>query len=280
MTTTLVVTGASGFIGGRLCAAAKSQGISVVAVGHDSSPVVSGARCLSWREFLETTFPSSTVCCHLGEQGNIATFNGEGERYGQEALSNARAVIEKRFLRLVYASTCAVYAPDAGRALSEDDAVDHGTSYVRSKLEVERAVSSVNGYNLRLANVYGPGMSPGTVIPTLVSQLMGDDAAVSIRCTTDERDFIHVDDVVAAFLALITGDVPGGTYNVSTGVRTSIAQLYDLLAEILGRRKPLQAIDTRAGTSLALSPDKAHRLFGWQSRVPLADGLRDTFQRR
>ena len=92
-----------------------------------------------------------------------------------------------------------------------------------------------------------------------------------------QRDFVYVDDVVAANLAAVDrGD--SGIYNIGSGAPVTINRVYDLLREYTGYDQPAIYRPRRAGEviNIALDSSRAARELGWQPKVSLADGLRRT----
>jgi len=136
---------------------------------------------------------------------------------------------------------------------------------------------------LRLQNVYGPGQSlrnPYTgVLSIFCQQIMsGSDLAI-YEDGLIFRDFVFVDDVVAAFLAACTSRTAGGqVINIGSGEATSILHAADLILENLGvdpsRREVTGAY--RAGDIRHAVADtrKAADLLGWHAQVPFDEGVR------
>ena len=88
---------------------------------------------------------------------------------------------------------------------------------------------------LRLYSVYGPFEDPGRFVPSLVLRGMeGTYPPLADRATA--RDFVHVDDVVEAFLRVATRrpDDPGAVYNVGTGIQTTLGQAVELSQRLFG----------------------------------------------
>ncbi|HTW83812.1 MAG TPA: NAD-dependent epimerase/dehydratase family protein [Candidatus Sulfotelmatobacter sp.] len=75
---------------------------------------------------------------------------------------------------------------------------------------------------LRLYSVYGPYEEPTRLIPTVVLRGLGGAYPPLVSPDT-ARDFVYVDDVVAAYDAVLHADVPpGAVYNVGTGTQTTL----------------------------------------------------------
>jgi GDP-4-dehydro-6-deoxy-D-mannose reductase len=100
----------------------------------------------------------------------------------------------------------------------------------------------------RSFNHSGRGQAPGFLLPALVSRALAARATpgtpVPNGNTSTVRDFLHVEDVVGAYIALIRAGRSGEVYNVCSGEGVTVGEV---AAEVL----------TRAGVPGALQPDPA-----------------------
>ncbi|MCW2411749.1 MULTISPECIES: NAD-dependent epimerase/dehydratase family protein [unclassified Sphingobium] len=143
--------------------------------------------------------------------------------------------------------------PDCGgpvvrTATREDDALRPASIYAATKLAQEDLVR-VGATSLGLAhailrfqNVYGEGQSlsnPYTGILSIFSTRIRLGLSLPIYEDGEEsRDFVHVEDVARAILAVAQDKtVEGVTLNVGAGVPTSIMDMALLLARIMGARQ-------------------------------------------
>lgn len=119
-----------------------------------------------------------------------------------------------------------------------------GSVYGSSKLMQEYLLAQTpapwQNVMLRLQNVYGPGQSlrnPYTgVLSIFSSQVMNGQTLNIYEDGEIYRDFVFIDDVVAAFVAACHGTaLLGGTFNIGTGVPTSILDAAKLILIELGR---------------------------------------------
>jgi UDP-glucose 4-epimerase len=133
----------------------------------------------------------------------------------------------------------------------------------------------------RPSNVYGPRQKAdleGGVVAVFMDGLLNGRPLTLHGGGDQVRDFIHVDDVVSGALA-IAATPDSGTWNLSTGVATSVRALLAELEALLG---PAVAIDrgpARDGDvrSSCLSPARIRDL-GWSPRYPLRAGLARTIE--
>lgn len=134
--------------------------------------------------------------------------------------------------------------------------------------------------SLRLANVYGPRQSPASeagVVAIWAQALLAGKRPVVYGDGKQTRDFVYVDDVVRALLAALRKGAYG-TFNVGTGVETSVNELLaEMRAVAGGALRPVHA-PSRPGEERrsVLDVRRAARVLGWKPRVPLAQGVAKT----
>jgi UDP-glucose 4-epimerase len=146
--------------------------------------------------------------------------------------------------RFVHVSTCAVYGEAEYLPIDEKHPTNPVSPYAASKLAAERCCSEfqeaygLKATVLRLFNVYGLRMRNdqyGGVIARFVERLRGEKPPVIYGDGSQTRDFVYIGDAVGAMrLVLDGGNAIGGTFNVGSGVPTTINQLARLLAQMFG----------------------------------------------
>jgi UDP-glucose 4-epimerase len=136
---------------------------------------------------------------------------------------------------------------------------------------------------LRYANIYGPRQDLQTEegrVVAIFSQLMLQGRQPKINGDGEQqRDFLHVSDVVSAnLITLERGD--SGVYNLGSGVPTSVNQIFDLLKEITGFQGQRVHGPAMPGEvyQIYLDATKARQELDWAPRVSLEAGLRDTVE--
>jgi nucleoside-diphosphate-sugar epimerase len=141
--------------------------------------------------------------------------------------------------RIVFASTAAVYGDLRRTPVTEADELILGGVYASTKREAEELLqrSAAEGGPavdiLRIFNVYGPAMTD-----SLVGRLVASDAARPVTLAGLDsfvRDYVHVDDVVAALLLAVDATSPGSrVLNIGTGIPRSNRDLVDELSASRG----------------------------------------------
>ena len=132
----------------------------------------------------------------------------------------------------------------------------------------------------RIFFLYGPGEPRPRLVPSIICPLLEGKLA---QCSHGRqvRDFLHVQDVAAAFVALLKSEVTGAV-NIGSGDPTRIETVVSILGELLGRPDLIQfgAIPTSDSEPKMILSDSTRlaREVGWQPRFNLRDGLQDTVQ--
>lgn len=135
---------------------------------------------------------------------------------------------------------------------------------------------------LRYANIYGPRQDPlgEAGVIAVFAGLMLDGRRPTVNGTGEqERDYVYVGDVARAnVLAIDAGS--GRMYHIGTGIGTTVNELFDRLAEIVGHAAPRQHGPALPGEvfKIALSYERARQELGWAPTVSLEDGLRLTVE--
>jgi UDP-glucose 4-epimerase len=139
----------------------------------------------------------------------------------------------------------------------------------------------LNGVSLRLGNVYGPRQDPlgeAGVIAIFCGLLEAGGRPTVFGDGTQTRDYIYVDDVVAAALAAAESTA-AGAINIGTGIETDVLELVRRLVELSGRDdfEP-EFAPPRTGEvqRIVLDPGRAGRELGWRPQTTLDEGLRLT----
>jgi UDP-glucose 4-epimerase len=194
-----------------------------------------------------------------------------------------------RVPRIVYASSGgARYGAPATLPATEDTAVDPLSPYAAAKVAGElymRAYAGMYGLApicLALANVYGPRQDPhgeAGVVALFGSAMISGRPTTIYGDGSATRDYVYVDDVATAFLCAAEAPVTTtGTFNIGTGVQTTVTELHQLIAEVVGVSRPPDHAEARTGEvqASALDPTRAGRVLGWKPDTDLTEGIKRT----
>ncbi len=134
--------------------------------------------------------------------------------------------------------------------------------------------------SLALANVYGPRQDPhgeAGVVSIFGSRLNAGEPCVIYGDGKQTRDFVYVGDVARAFVAAAKHR-GNETYNIGTGIETSINDLYETMAKLSEVESPPTYKEARTGELQrnALDHTKATKSLAWTPKTPLEEGLKKT----
>jgi UDP-glucose 4-epimerase len=293
-----LVTGGAGFIGSHIVEALMAAGHEVTIVdhllhGHEDnlrSALRGGAHLIRadvtdvaamTREFCATR-PS--VVYHLAAQIDLRRSVEDPSTDAHVNVGGTASVLEAArragTRRVVLASTAAVYGDPALLPTREDCPVAPLSPYGAGKAAAEtymRLFSRLHGLStiaLRIANVYGPRQDPfgESGIVAIMCGAIADRRPVTIFGDGRQtRDFVFVDDVIAAFTAAGEADVTG-ELNVGGASETTLLELAEALAVDTIHAAPRPGETRRS----RLDCERAAAALGWRARTPLRTGLQMT----
>jgi len=296
---TVVVTGGAGFVGSHVAELLRDRSYDVTVVDDLSSGkrenVPEGCRLVELditdAPAVERAIDGAAFICHLAAQASVTVSVKEPDRdlaINVAGTLNVCAAAAATGAPVVFASTGgALYGDNAPIPTPEGSPTEPLAPYGASKLAGEAYVGTWSRLHdagnvvLRLGNVYGPRQSfdgEAGVVAIFSHCLLHGQPPTVYGDGTQTRDYVYVGDVARAFL-LAGESGRAGTYNVGTGIGTSVLELLDSLERSAGtaaerRFEPLRAGELRAS---ALDSSRIQDELGWQPDVSLDDGLAQTF---
>lgn len=194
--------------------------------------------------------------------------------------------------RVVQASSSSVYGDAGAGPKVESFAPNPLTPYAVAKLaqeyyaQVFALCHDLDTISLRYFNVFGPRQNPdgeyAAVIPKFIVGMLAGRRPVVFGDGSQTRDFTYVDNVVEANYraALADGHFRGISANAAGGGSVSLTRLVAMLNELLETDLPPVHAERRPGDILHSFADSslAGRLFGYETRVRLLEGLRRTIE--
>ncbi len=184
--------------------------------------------------------------------------------------------------RFIFASSSSVYGNAAKFPTFETDRPQPHSPYGVTKLAAEHLCSAyahnfgVPVVSLRYFTVYGPRQRPDMGIHRMIEAALNGTTFSVFGDGSQVRDFTYVGDVVEANVLAAMADVEAGTVmNVAGGGSITVAQLLDLVGEVVGRPVPVEWGPPQAGDveRTGGSVDLAKALLGWEPRVDIRSGV-------
>lgn len=310
MTRGALVTGAGGFVGRRLVRALDAAGWRVTATAQSPEPDAAGVPAATWlagdvrdvehlRTALDVAIPDAIF--HLAGVSFVpAAAADPGYAAEVNAVAAARLVGIVGERRRAGALDPVVLVVGSGEQYGRHDPAEFPlpetaeqrphTAYAATKVAQETLAmqawraDAVRVIAARSFNHSGPGQQGRFLLPGLVGRMKAlRDAPAGTPLVmgnqTTVRDFLHVDDVVAAYIALAERGRPGEAYNVASGVGHSVGDLARRVLARGGVAAPVESdpalvrpaeVPALIGSAAKLAADT-----GWARRRTLDDLLDD-----
>jgi nucleoside-diphosphate-sugar epimerase len=277
----VLVTGASGFLGGRLAEVLANQGEQVTVLARPSSDlrhlsaiatdrlrVVRGD--LTDRESLIEAVRDATQIFHCAAASTdwaaMEVYFGSNVR-GTEMLL-AAAVEARQLQRFIHVSTTDVYGYPAVPCAETGELRDTGLPYNRTKLLAEEAVWRASSEGLpvtvlRPATIYGPR---GKAFVTDIAELLRKGQMAYVGGGRATGGFLYVDNAVDAIIAAAQSAAAiGQVYNLSDGTGVTWKAYVEALAEGLGCRSPWINLPYAAAMAIGGAMETPYR---WMKMLP------------
>jgi len=193
--------------------------------------------------------------------------------------------------RFIFASSAAVYGDCEKSLQTEGTPANPLSPYAVHKLTCEYYVRlfsnlyGLPGICLRLFNVYGPRQPrdelKSGVISQFCRQMLRGQAPTIHGDGQQTRDFIHISDIVEAFVRCLDAPMQTGagmSFNIASGCSYSLLEAVECINSITSQNLKPEFFPSRAGDILRskASIELAASTFGFKPRVNLDDGLRNT----
>ncbi|PWQ95803.1 NAD-dependent epimerase/dehydratase family protein [Leucothrix pacifica] len=282
---TILLTGATGFLGSHLLEALLEKGHKVVVLKRSTSN--------TWR--IEKLLPS-TVSYDVDKQPLEMVFEEQRINsvihtacvYGRKGESMHQVVESNLLFGLRVFDACIKYNTDT--FFNTDTLLQkHLNIYALSKKQfvewLEQQCGNVQVINLKIEHMYGPRDDTNKFIPWVLSQLRENVTEIKLTQGEQRRDFIHIDDVVSAYLITLEKSSRLPTFcefDVGTGklvtVRSFLEQLkkiYEIEINPVETKLSFGSIPYREGEMMTVAVNNQTLLnLGWSPKALLHTGLK------
>lgn len=297
-----MVTGGAGFIGSHIVDALVSQGAAVSVLDNLSTgkfenikrPVNFYHGDIRDSEFVMDSVGNERpqVIFHQAAQADVQqSLKNPAEDAGINIIGTVNLLEAARKYgvdKIIYASSAAVYGIPRYLPVDEEHPVSLLSGYGISKYTVEhyltvyKTLYGLDFTALRYANVYGPRQDAGGeggVVAIFLDRILRGEIPLIFGDGEQTRDFIYVRDVVAANLAAVNRG-GGMVVNISTGVPTTVNNLFNILVQLTGKSlnaeyrppRPGDIRDSRLDNGLAI------KVLNWGQKYDFPSGLKETIE--
>ena len=245
---TLLITGAAGFTGRHLIAAANAKGYRCVAVTQNAGSKVSGAHDTLVADLLDPAALEQTIAqaapdyiVHLAAISFIAHGSTvEIYQVNQLGTINLLDAVQKSapgIRKILIASSANIYGNTTDLPITEATPPAPVNHYGMSKVTMEMATQLYADLPIvmtRPFNYTGFGQSPNFLIPKIVNAFKAGKREIELGNLDVSRDFSDVRDVVAAYVRLLETHVTAPAYNICSGKATSLLSVIETLNQLAG----------------------------------------------
>jgi len=288
----ILITGVSGFIGKSLAKKLLSKGHNVI--GTDINEVsIPGMDFLKLDIFekdgLKSLVFDSDIVVHLAAITDHESIVNKSELTRKINLDGTRNILEifsNSFAsKFIYASTGKVYGKPDYLPYDEKHPLRPSNILGKSKKEVEDLILSYSDkikdksfIIFRMFQVYGCGQKEQFLFPTLLKQIIDEGKTVlDLGDIESKRDYIHINDVIDAFLRVIESKINGlKIYNVGTGKSFTVKEILGLFENKLNKEFDVK-INSNKLRFDEFSDERADITklikLGWKPNVSLSEGV-------
>jgi GDP-4-dehydro-6-deoxy-D-mannose reductase len=281
-----LVTGAAGFVGGHLVPALQSAGWQVTATDRELDVADAGAVAAR----VAALGPDLIV--HLAAVSSVPASRSEPDLTYRVNFLGTRAVLEAAArgapgARVLLAGSGDQYgaARPGSPPFRESDPFRPRSPYARTKAAADLlggvyAARGLDVVRARAFNHTGPGQEERFVLASFAKQVAQIAAGLReprlrVGNLDSCRDFLDVEDVVAAYVALASREVPAGAYNVASGRARRVGEALDALLRLAGVAPRVETDPARLRPTDFAAGDasRLREAAGWAPRVAFEESL-------
>ncbi|MEM0101408.1 MAG: NAD-dependent epimerase/dehydratase family protein [Candidatus Methanomethyliaceae archaeon] len=290
----IIVTGGCGFIGSNLVEQLVKDGYEVIIFDNLSTGNLKNIEGLNVKFFnkpyekMSELVSNIDIIFHLGMPSSSPMYKNNPELVGK-TINDAIAIFEyarKNNCKVVYASTSSLYNGNIP-PYKEDMPIYVTDYYTECRYAIERLAMlynklyGVKSVGLRLFSVYGPKEEYKKEYANIISQFLWlikqNKPPIIYGDGNQTRDFIHVLDVVKAFILAMEKDFEYEIFNIGTGKAYSFNDVINLINKILEKNiKPIykpNPIKNYVYHTLA-DTSKAEKILEFRAKINLEDGIK------
>jgi UDP-glucose 4-epimerase len=295
----VLVTGASGFVGGHLVTYLQEQGYKVVGVDMNAN-----ATNISEMDFYSIDIRNQDTVRELLDRIRPKfIFHAAAQTSVTESMRSPKKDIQTNVLASInlalqsiefgverfifFSSGGALYGNPSQLPVLENAEIKPLSIYGSSKAAAENYLNIIQNNTdlecsvLRPANIYGPKQDPfgeAGVVAIFTEKMLRGEQVTIFGNGEQSRDYVFVEDVTKAALASALGSP--NTCNIGSGIETTTQNIFELIAEQTSYKLPPIYEKERPGevNRIALDYSKANDKWDWEPTVTLEEGIHRTVE--
>ena len=202
-------------------------------------------------------------------------------------LNVLQAARELGVKRVIHTSTSEVYGSARFVPITEEHPLQGQSPYSATKIAADHlAYSFYASFGLpvvivRPFNTYGPRQSARAVIPTIITQIANGKRQIKLGAASPTRDFNYIQDTVSGFIAALSSEKGlGEVVNLGSNFEISVGDTAQLIAETMNTEIKIISDEERLRPEnseverLWADNTKAAQLFGWQPSYGGREGFK------
>ncbi len=290
--TRILVTGATGFIGRRVVPRVQALGADIHILSRHGRHPVGWSGCTlhqidlhdhaSVDALVRQLKPERLLHLAWGVTPGVYVTSLDNLQWVRSTLHLVEAFVGNGGRRIVCAGTSAEYDWHFGRCSEADTPLRPASLYGACKHSLQAIVDRLAaqfGFSYawgRVFFLYGPEELAERLIPSIIRAAL-DGSPLTLRHANQIRDYLHVDDVAAAFVSLLQSDVDGPV-NIGSGRAVSLLEIGRTVESQVGRELHIETAESDTPDEYPVVVADVTRLqteVGWRPRYSLEEGIAD-----
>jgi nucleoside-diphosphate-sugar epimerase len=273
---TIIVTGAAGFVGTALVRSLRQAGHHVMPLDHGRGDIVTAEY---WR-----LLPPADHLIHLAGRSYVPdSWKAPSEFIATNAAGTARVVeyCHTSMAHLVFVSAY-IYGIPQRLPIAEDHPVAPNNPYALSKALAEQVCcfhAETDGLPVTIVrpfNIFGPGQNRAFLIPTIMNQIISS-REIRVKDLSPCRDYLLIDDFIDGLERTLRAPDGLRMFNFGSGISYSVQEIIDMAQAVAGTSLPVVCDHNERVNEIpevCADISRARNQLGWRPSISFAEGLR------
>lgn len=279
---TILITGANGFIGTELTSMLKSKGYSILEFNSSDGDIASN----NFVEYYKDVKINHVF--HLASQTYVPDSWINPLKFYKTSVLGTGQILElcrHEKIPLTFVSAY-LYGQTEVLPIKESSKVNPNNPYAHSKYLAEDMCKFYSEYYdvkvtiARPFNIYGKKQKEMFLIPHIINQALTEDT-IKVKDLLPKRDYIYITDLVNGLIKTLETKNKFSVYNFGSGIELSVAEIIKIIQDVIGtNKKVISEKKERSNEIMNVIADIecAKNDFGWMPKFSFKDGIEDTIK--